>query len=190
MVTYKWYGPWAVPWKLCLWDWYSWCGLPLSMRLWTRWLPCPLMYILLSSRVWATTGIAAENLAEQCLTTPCWPAAVPPFNPSKWLLPGRAHSSLLSLNLRLSPQTIKGGCHSVGTLHWIVRCYVALHENCIFFYKLRARPSTTKTIMIHFITELAVLQWSQTKPVISPTGACTRFIVVVWNRTCASEVCL
>lgn len=40
--------------------------------------------------------------------------------------------------------------------------------------------------MIHFITVLAVLQWSRAKPAVSPVGACTRFIALVWNRTCVS----
>lgn len=45
-----------------------------------------------------------------------------------------------------------------------------------FFYKLKARTSTSKKIMTLFVARLAVLLWSGTEPAPSPRCACTNSI--------------
>ena len=51
-----------------------------------------------------------------------------------------------------------------------ISCFIALclteHHRCIF-YKLKARPSTSKKIITCFIVILTILWWSGTKPAIS-----------------------
>lgn len=51
--------------------------------------------------------------------------------------------------------------------------FIALYRCCIF-YKVKARPSTSKTITTHFIAKLALLM-SGTEPAISPRYACIFF---------------
>ena len=54
---------------------------------------------------------------------------------------------------------------------FIALCFITLHR-CCNFYTLKARPSTSKKITIHFIAILALLPWSGTKPTMSLRYAC------------------
>lgn len=62
----------------------------------------------------------------------------------------------------------------------LIQAYLALLRFTdvagFFFFKLKARPSTTKRLRLaltRFTAILALLQWSGTEPAISPRYACT-----------------
>lgn len=80
----------------------------------------------------------------------------------------------------------EGKCLIQSDLFSIAFSFIALHTCCIF-YKLKARPSTSKTIMICFITILTLLWWSRTKLEICQKYACnpeTRFQSLVSLSLC------
>lgn len=60
---------------------------------------------------------------------------------------------------------------AIGTPHFIVFHFIALHICCVF-YKLKVRPSTSKNIMSHFIEILTLWQWPRSKTTISLRYAC------------------
>lgn len=55
---------------------------------------------------------------------------------------------------------------STGIPHFIVFCFITFHRYYVF-YKLKARPSTSKEVMTRYIVVLALLPWSRTEPIIS-----------------------
>ena len=49
----------------------------------------------------------------------------------------------------------------------IIPRFIAFHR-CYIFYKLKARPFTSKEITAGFVTVLALMRWSGTEPAVSP----------------------
>ena len=62
--------------------------------------------------------------------------------------------------------------YSTGMPHFIVLCFIALCRCCSYFYKLKARPSTSKKMTTCFVAVLPLLRWSGNKLVISLRCAC------------------
>lgn len=58
-----------------------------------------------------------------------------------------------------------------GHTSFIALCFVVIHKSCVF-YKLKARPSTNKKIITHFIAILTLLPSCGTESTISARYTC------------------
>ena len=67
-----------------------------------------------------------------------------------------------------------------GTPCFIALCFIEFHRCCVF-YKLKARPSTSKKSMTHFIVILALLLWSVNCKLVNCTGQYFYFIAFCVN---------
>lgn len=59
----------------------------------------------------------------------------------------------------------------IGMPRFTVLCFIVFHRYCVF-YKLKARPYTSKNITACFIAILTLLQWFGTESTISLRYAC------------------
>lgn len=68
----------------------------------------------------------------------------------------------------------------------ILLCSALLHFTDVDFNKLKGKPSICKKITTHFTAILVLLQWSGTKPAISPRYACIKVLcsLSVWTILC------
>ena len=106
-------------------------------------------------------------------------------NPSKILASQCLHSSfpMIFFTSLLLPHNLSSTIPNTNTPHFTELCFIELCR-CCSFYKLKARPSTSKKMTTYcdvcFIAILAFLQWSGTDSTVAPRYACT-VLQVFWK---------